>query len=139
MRFLPVLAVLLVGCGVTPRLLLPSPPRAVDANAAAPPLAAGENIKPTEIARAGHASLALVQIRDGETPHVHATYDLTVTLLDGEGTLWLDGALLAMRRGDVAFIPRGTPHHFVNGGDAPARAAVVFAPPFAGPDQQPVP
>lgn len=139
MRFRLVLLLLLAGCAAPGRLLLPTPPRTLTASAAAPPLPAGANIVPTEIARAGSSSLSIVQIRDGESPHVHATYDLAVTLLDGEGVLWLDGAPLPMRRGDVAFIPRGTPHHFVNGGDAPARAAVVFAPAFAGPDQQPIP
>lgn len=133
------LAVLLVGCGSTPRLLLPAPPRAVDAATAAPALPAGANIVPTEIARGESSSLAIVQIRDRETPHAHGRYDLTVTLLDGEGVLWLEGVALPMRTGDVAFVPRGTPHHFVNGGDTPARAAVVFAPAFTGPDQEPIP
>jgi quercetin dioxygenase-like cupin family protein len=136
---LVLLALLTAGCAPAGRLLLPSRPEAVTPCAAAPPLPADANIVPTAVAQAEHASLSLVQIRDRETPHVHSRYDLAVTLLDGEGVLWLDGVALPMRRGDVAFIPRGTPHHFVNGGDQPARAAVVFAPPFSGPDQAPVP
>jgi quercetin dioxygenase-like cupin family protein len=41
-----------------------------------------------------------------------------------------------MRAGDVAFVPRGTPHHFVNQGRKPAAALVSFSPPFDGPDQE---
>lgn len=135
------LLVLLAGCATAPagRLLLADPPRALAAAAAAPALAADENIRPTQLAGADAASLSLVRIRDRETPHVHTRYDLAVTLLAGEGVLWLDGAPLPMRPGDVAFIPRGTPHWFVNQGRDPATAAVVFAPPFSGPDQAPVP
>ena len=84
-------------------------------------------------------SVSLVQVRDREQPHVHTRYDLTVMVADGEGTLWLNGTPLPMVPGDVAFIPRGTPHYFVNDGAQPATAIVVFAPAFEGPDQQPIP
>lgn len=130
---------LLAGCaGDGPRLLTGSPPSAGVVERAAPPLAAGENIKPTELRRGEHASLSLVQVRDREAPHIHTRYDLTITLVRGTGTLWLDGVPLDMRPGDVAFIPRRTPHYFVNDGDAPAMALVSFAPAFSGPDQEPV-
>jgi mannose-6-phosphate isomerase-like protein (cupin superfamily) len=126
------------GCAQPPRVLLPSPPRstAVEELLGAAPLSAGENIRATEIARGTSASLHLVRIRDREMPHVHERYDLTVTLLDGKGTLWLDGSALAMRPGDVAFVPRGTPHYFVNEGREPAAAIVSFSPAFDGPDQE---
>jgi quercetin dioxygenase-like cupin family protein len=103
----------------------------------AAPLGPSENIRPTEVRRGESSSVSLVQIRDREQPHRHARYDLTVTLVHGSGTLWLNGAPLAMHAGDVAFIPRGTPHYFVNDGPDPAAALVVFAPAFTGPDQQP--
>jgi quercetin dioxygenase-like cupin family protein len=130
---------LVVGCGrETPRLLTAAPPRAEPVAQAAPPLAAGENIKLTELRRSEHASVSLVQVRDREAPHIHTRYDLTITMIRGTGTLWLDGTALPMRAGDVAFIPRRTPHHFVNGGQDPALALVSFAPAFSGPDQEPV-
>ncbi len=123
------------------RLLGGTPPRAVEVSVleAQTPLAPTDNVRPTEVQRGEHSSLALVQIRDREQPHIHSRYDLTVTLVDGTGTLWLNGTALPMRAGDVAFIPRGTPHYFVTDGGAPAAALVSFAPPFDGPDQQPVP
>ena len=133
----------LAGCWDRPdrALLLPSPTRGLPYSAliAEAPLAAGENIRVRELERGESSSVSLVQIRDREQPHVHTRYDLTVTLLEGSGTLWLDGTPLPMRAGSTAFIPKGTPHYFVNGGSTPAAALVAFAPPFSGPDQAPVP
>jgi quercetin dioxygenase-like cupin family protein len=121
------------------QVLTADPPRARAVASLAPPLAAGENIRPTELRRGPNSSVSLVQVRDREQPHVHTRYDLTVMVADGEGTLWLNGTPLPMVAGDVAFIPRGTPHYFVNDGAQPASAIVVFAPAFEGPDQQPIP
>jgi quercetin dioxygenase-like cupin family protein len=129
-------ALLLSGCAATPRLLLPDPPRAesVASRIEAAPLPPAENVRPEEIARGESMSLHLIQIRDREQPHVHTRYDLTVIVVEGKGSLWLEDEKLAMRAGDVAFIPRGTRHFFVNEGRAPAAAAVAFSPPFDGPD-----
>ncbi|MGH7788836.1 MAG: cupin domain-containing protein [Candidatus Binatia bacterium] len=135
------LALVLSAC-TAPRagqLLRADPPRAVGFAQLArdAPLAPGQSIRPTEVARGEHSSVALVQIADRETPHVHTRYDLAVTLVVGSGTLWLDGVALPMQVGDAAFVPRGTAHYFVNAGAQPAAALVVFAPPFSGPDQEP--
>ena len=37
--------------------------------------------------------------------------------------MWLDGVALPMQAGDGAFIPKGTPHWFVNDGDGAGRSA----------------
>jgi quercetin dioxygenase-like cupin family protein len=102
------------------------------------PLAADANIRAEEIDRTPAASVHLVQVRGGETPHRHAVHDLAITVLRGRGVLTMDGAARTMRAGDVAVIPRGAPHHFVNGGREPAVALVVFAPPLDVPDNVPV-
>jgi quercetin dioxygenase-like cupin family protein len=103
------------------------------------PLPEHLNIRATELQRSDTSSVSLIEVRDREQPHVHTRYDLTVVVASGEGTLWLNGAPIAMREGDAAFIPKGTPHYFVNEGSEPAAAVVVFSPPFTGPDQQPAP
>jgi quercetin dioxygenase-like cupin family protein len=110
-----------------------------DSLLAVTPLAPGENIRARELDRGSNSSVSLVQIRDREQPHVHTRYDLSVMLAKGSGTLWLDGAALPMHEGDSAFIPKGTPHYFVNDGPQPAAALVVFAPAFTEPDQQAAP
>ena len=136
---LVVLAGVLAGCAADRRLLLPDPVRhtTVGTLLAAHPLAAGQNIQPAEIARGEQSSLSLIQIRDREAPHLHTRYDLTVLLVHGHGVLWLAGVPQPMRTGDVAFVPKGTPHFFINEGDDPAAALVSFAPAFSGPDSQP--
>jgi quercetin dioxygenase-like cupin family protein len=124
-----------------PTFLLPGPDGAAAVARAltAAPLAPAENIRAEPLLSGAHASAAVVQVRDREQPHVHTRYDITVLLAQGQGTLWLDGVARPMRAGDGVFIPRGTPHWFVNDGADPAVAVVVFAPPFSGPDQAPVP
>jgi len=137
------LSIIAAGCAAhpAPRLLTANPPRAVDVVAleAQTPLGPTENIRRTEVDHGDNSSISFVQIRDREPPHIHTRYDLTVTLVDGAGTLWLNGTALPMRSGDVAYIPRGTPHYFVNEGRTPAATLVSSSPPFTGPDQQPVP
>ncbi|MEO8605498.1 MAG: cupin domain-containing protein [bacterium] len=134
-------ALLLAGCAGRRVLLLPDPPRrtSVGAMLAANPLAREQNIRPIEIAHGTESSVSLIQIRDREAPHIHTRYDLTVFLVEGHGVLWLDNTPQPMRSGDVAFVPKDTPHFFINEGDNPASALVSFAPAFNGPDQQPVP
>jgi len=130
-------------CACAPRepVFIGTPPgtTALGAVLAANPPAPGENIHVTPLQRGEHVSLQLVQVRDREKPHVHTRYDLVVLLIRGHGVLRLGDAALAMRPGDVAFVPRGTPHFFVNDGQDPAAALVIFAPAFDGPDQVPVP
>jgi len=145
LRFTPCLmlagAGLFAACAGSPRLLVHDPPRAIGVEelVQGAPLPSGENIRPTELRRSQDMSVHLVRIRSREQPHVHIRYDLVVVLMQGEGTLWLAGKPLQMHPGDVAVIPKNTPHFFVNGGAEPASALVVFTPPFDGPDQQPVP
>jgi mannose-6-phosphate isomerase-like protein (cupin superfamily) len=105
---------------------------------AAHPLASGQNISAVALGRTESCSYHLVQIRDREQPHVHATHDLVVTVLQGTGRLYVRGEPHPMKAGDVAVVPHATPHYFVNTGSKPAAAFVVFAPPYNGKDQVPV-
>jgi len=111
----------------------------LDELARAHPLATGQNIRVDEIERTPAASVHLVQVQGGETPHRHVAHDLTVAMLRGEGALTLSGATRAMRAGDVAVIPRGSVHWFVRSGRVPAVAIAVFAPPLDAPDSVPDP
>jgi mannose-6-phosphate isomerase-like protein (cupin superfamily) len=110
----------------------------LDALLAAHPLPAAQNVSALPLGRTDALSYHLVQIRDREHPHVHATHDLAVTLLRGSGRLYVQGQAREMRAGDVAVVPHGTAHYFVNTDSSPAAAFVTFAPPFDGTDQVPV-
>jgi len=132
------IALLLGGCAPRINLVLTDRTIPVAALIADTPLAAGEKIARRAIAHGENSSLFLVRIGDREEPHIHARYDLLVLIVDGHGTLWVNGAARSMKLGDVAFIARGTPHYFVNEGGSPASALATFSPRFAGPDSQPV-
>jgi len=110
----------------------------LEALLAAYPLPPGQNLRVVRLSGDDAMSVHLAQIRDRESPHLHATHDLTVTLLRGHGELHLAGEIREMHCGDVAIIPRATPHYFVNAGSTPAVAFVTFAPSYDGTDQVPV-
>jgi quercetin dioxygenase-like cupin family protein len=97
-----------------------------------------DNIRADEVGRVPGASVHVVQVRRGETPHRHANHDLVVTLLRGHGHFTIGGSSREMHAGDVVAVPRGTTHWFVNDGDAPSVAVAVFVPPLDAPDMVPV-
>ena len=134
-----ILVLVLAGCASPrPRLLDPDGARTLDDLLAARPLAATAPIRADEVGRTPAASVHLIQLRAAETPHVHASHDLAVTMLRGDGVLTVGGRALPMRAGDVSVVPRGTPHWFAPRGTAPAVAFAVFAPPLDAPDVVPV-
>jgi quercetin dioxygenase-like cupin family protein len=123
----------------SPRVDLPPLAGGAGAFLASHPLAPEQNIRVDEVGRSPSASYHLVQVRGGESPHHHATHDLTVIVLSGEGTLDLGARRIALRAGDVAMIPRGEVHWFTNRGRGNALALVVFSPPLDTPDSVPAP
>jgi mannose-6-phosphate isomerase-like protein (cupin superfamily) len=102
------------------------------------PLGASENIKITTLGQGQGVSHHIVQIRDREKPHVHRIHDGTVVVIKGRGYLMMDNRRIDLSAGDIAYIPRGAVHYFVNTASEPAVAFVVFSPPFDGKDTVPV-
>jgi quercetin dioxygenase-like cupin family protein len=129
-----------IGCATAP------PPRVVLADADVDvatlieryPLASGANLRNDEILRSPSATLHLVQVRGGESPHRHLAHDLFVTVLRGEGVLHVGSTERTVHAGDVSVIPRGVAHWFRNSGRSPAVTIAVFAPPLDAPDSVPV-
>jgi quercetin dioxygenase-like cupin family protein len=120
-----------------PRVVTATTTTTVDDLLAARPLAVGAGLRADEIARIAGGSVHLVQVRKGETPHRHVAHDLVVILVRGRGVLTLDGNRRVMAAGDVAVVPRGAVHWFVNGGSDVAVAIATFTPPLDGPDNVP--
>ena len=131
---------LAAACGRAPSpvVVLPEAERPVDELEAAHPIAATANIRVDELMRTDALSIHLVQVRGGERPHRHAQHDLVVCVLRGEGLLTMGGTQRGLHAGDVAVVPRGTPHWFVNSGRGVATALVAFAPPLDAPDSVPL-
>lgn len=122
---------LLLGSDAGPTL------RDVDTLVASHPLPAGQNILSVALGTTKALSNHLVQIRDRESPHVHAKHDLVVTLMRGHGELHVGREVVPMNAGDTAVIVRGERHFFANLGTDPAAAFATFAPPYEGDDSIP--
>src|SRR4051812_27562615 len=69
-------------------------------------------------------------IPPGQGPplHAHADEDEAWYVLAGELEFRLDEDLHRAPTGSFVFVPRGTPHCFVNVGEEPARVLVLFTP-----------
>lgn len=136
-----VAAVFVSGCSArSPVAPLPQPAETsgLDAILARNPMPATANIHPVLISRSKASSRHLIQIRGREQPHVHASHDLVVFIVRGEGVLHVAGNAHPLSEGAIAVIDRGIPHWFENTGPEPAAAFVVFAPPYDGTDNIPV-
>lgn len=101
------------------------------------PLGPSENIKLITLGQSQSASHHIVQIRDRESPHLHKAHDGMVIMFRGRGYLVMDKLRITLTAGDIAHIPRGVPHYYVNTDLEPTVAFVIFAPPFDGKDNVP--
>ncbi|MFA0757898.1 MAG: hypothetical protein PVTTEEND_000014 [Candidatus Fervidibacter sp.] len=81
------------------------------------------------LAQTDHAAIAAVAIRTAELPHRHEKSDLLVILLKGKGEMTVGDRKFPMQAGDIAFIPKGVPHHFTNTDTTPSIGLALFAPP----------
>ena len=102
------------------------------------PLAAGENIKVASLGRSASASQHVVQIGDREALHVHKIHDATVTMMRGQGYLFLADKRVKLKAGDIVHVQRGVPHQYVNTASEPTVLLAVYSPPFDGKDNIPV-
>ena len=64
----------------------------------------------------------------GAALHRHPAYDETFIICEGRYDFRLDGKLLKLSRGDVVFVPRGTPHGFISTGPEVGRQIIISSP-----------
>ena len=67
-------------------------------------------------------------------PHIHRKYDETIFGVDGTTTWTLYDQLIEVSRGTSLFIPRGTPHSYVNRTHLAARILCLQTPGVLGPE-----
>jgi quercetin dioxygenase-like cupin family protein len=131
----------ILSCAPSPRLYLQYEGRlhetGLEQILAENPLAPAENLRVTNLGKGIETSHHVVQIRDREAPHVHKVHDLTVVVLKGSGTLWLNQKAVDLVKGDILFLPRDTVHYFINTAREPSVALAVFSPAFDGKDSLP--
>ncbi len=75
-------------------------------------------------------SIHVTHIRDAK-PHLHETLDEMYFVMDGEGTLEIDGRKHPVKRGTAAYIPAGTVHR----GSGDFTAVIVVNPAFDPDDE----
>ena len=61
-------------------------------------------------------------------PHIHATQDEFIYMLEGTFDLYLDGTWTQARTGDLVRMPKGLPHGSYNKQDKSARALFTVTP-----------
>jgi mannose-6-phosphate isomerase-like protein (cupin superfamily) len=62
----------------------------------------------------------------GEEVHHHV--EQTIVLVEGEALSVLDGVKREVYAGDIAVVPPGTMHNFINNGAVPLKLYTVYAP-----------
>jgi quercetin dioxygenase-like cupin family protein len=64
----------------------------------------------------------------GAPTHVHAVEE-TLTVVEGEAEVWLDGQTATVRAGQTVVVPAGHPHGFRNSGAGTLRTLAALAAP----------
>lgn len=84
---------------------------------------------------AGRMQLVLMALQPGEDigKETHADIDQFFRVQEGEGEIWIDGAMTRIDDGTAMIVPAGALHNVKNTGDEPLKLFTVYAPP-AHPD-----
>jgi quercetin dioxygenase-like cupin family protein len=122
----------------TPRVTIGALRHGLNAFLAAHPIAKDAEFRAELVERMPGASVHIVQVRGSERPHRHLEHDLVVEVLRGGGVATIAGAVVPMRAGDSAVIPRGTVHWFASSPGMLSVTLAVYSPPLDAPDTVPV-
>lgn len=99
-------------------------------------LSDGGNVTARLLGKGASVSHHLVRVRTREGLHRHNRHDLTVVLVRGSGDLVVGEKPLRLEEGAVAFVPRKTPHEFVNTDRLDAVLLALFTPAYDGKDRE---
>lgn len=77
-----------------------------------------------------HTQVVLMNVRPGEEIglEVHNTLDQLLFFVQGSGMANVSGQTFPIEEGDLAFIPAGTVHNFVNTGDTDLKLYTTYSP-----------
>lgn len=78
-----------------------------------------------------HTQVVIMSIPPGGEigEEIHSDNDQVLMLVDGSGTVVLDGQESAFRTDDLVLVPAGTKHNFVTTGEAPMKIVTTYSPP----------
>jgi len=83
-----------------------------------------------------YSQVVIMSINPGEDigEEVHKTNDQTLYLVSGSGKSVINGKPAEYNSGDVAFVPAGSMHNFINTGSSDLKIITIYGPPHHAPD-----
>lgn len=94
-----------------------------------------ENIYMRSIASDSLVSSFVIFIKKEVKKHKHVFHSEHVYILDGEGEMVLGDKMFKVKKGDIVFIPKNTPHSLKVTSTIPVKVLSVQAPMFDGKDR----
>ena len=83
----------------------------------------------TVVATGEHLQIVLMSVETEIGEETHPDNDQMLYLVEGTGTVVLDGVEEAFLAGDVVLVPAGTLHNFINTGEQPMKIITTYSPP----------
>lgn len=96
---------------------------------------AEKNIHVEKIAGDSLTTSFMISVRDSVPTHYHAFHSEHVYVLEGRGTMWMNGDTLRITPGDYIFIPSETRHGVVTEGGGLLKVLSIQSPEFKGEDR----
>ena len=94
-----------------------------------------ENIYSRQIASDSLSTTFVIYIRKQVKLHKHVEHTENVIILEGEGEMTLGDKKFKVKKGDIVFIPKGTPHSLTVTSAIPVKVLSVQSPFFDGKDR----
>ena len=94
-----------------------------------------ENIYSRQIASDSLSTTFVIYIKKKVKLHKHAEHTENVIILEGEGEMTLGDKMFKIKKGDIVFIPKGTPHSLTVTSAAPVKVLSIQSPYFDGKDR----
>jgi mannose-6-phosphate isomerase-like protein (cupin superfamily) len=93
------------------------------------------NIKVIPVHNDMNSSVFLIYVKQAVRKHIHKYHTEVVTVLEGKGTMYLDGASFSISPGDHIVIPQNTAHAVITTSKKPLKVLSVQSPQFLGKDR----
>jgi mannose-6-phosphate isomerase-like protein (cupin superfamily) len=92
-------------------------------------LAMGNQFLRRLIYRGGHSQLAVMSLAPGDevSEGPHDAFDQVLIIVEGRGTVVLDGRVHGADKHDCIVVPAGSPHRIVNGADADLKVFTIWS------------
>ncbi|MEW6468814.1 MAG: cupin domain-containing protein [Bacteroidota bacterium] len=94
-----------------------------------------DNIYTRQLASDSLSSTFIIFIKKQVKLHKHAEHTENVIILDGEGEMTLGDKKFMVKKGDMIFIPKGTPHSLVVTSPGAVKVLSIQSPYFDGKDR----